>query len=145
MDDSRLVLEKYSELVDNKWTFEHRLNHCTPAERAIWLVLEIHLSIELDGFSSVFEQALTRSEILEAVSVFQQLHSPQIADSLLQALTLLDRHCDYGQLDSVILGAWQVCDQVTDSIDNIGDHIYSSPDWGLNIEKQLADMLRSER
>src|SRR4051794_11524929 len=95
----KIVADKFDELVHRT---RSDLSNFTKAERMVWFIVIIRCDIDQDGFTSIFEQSLTRAQMTEAIGYIKELGLADIASLLEQALRLLDANGIYDSDGRVI-------------------------------------------
>ncbi len=119
---------------------KNRLSAFTRTERAIWLLVTIRCEIDMEGFESVFDQALSRGELVEAIGYLRELDLPEIAELLERALAILDTHDFYTQYGNPMSICSDYSDELRAELDTIGEKI-TEGDVLWNIDEKLVDML----
>jgi hypothetical protein len=94
----------------------------------------------MEGFVSVFDQALLRSELVEAIGYLRELDLGEIAGLFEQALALLDINHFYAQDGKPVTGCSGLSQQYRDELAAIGQRI-TQEDVLWDIDEKLADML----
>ena len=84
-----IILEKFDELIGRG---NKQFHAFTRTERVVWLIMLIRCDLDMSGFSAIFEQSVTREELVEAIEYMRELNIPDIADGFEQALALLDKN-----------------------------------------------------
>lgn len=136
-----IVSDKFSDLVFSKREYQT----FTRAERAIWCIVTIACSMDMDGFSSVYEQALTRDEIMEAIEFMKELGVEDVAMGFEQTLALLDKHNWYEMRGNDWIGV-ELPDEDQELFDEIGDSICDEQKlWSKQARDGLAQMLMNEK
>ncbi len=136
-----IVAGKYRELIPRlKGSKKNRLSALTRAERAIWLLVTIRSAIDSDGFESVFDQAVTRNELVEAIGYLREFNLPEIAELFERALLILDTHGFYTKYGNPMTICSDYSDQLREELDTIGKGI-TKGDVLRHIDDQLVDML----
>ena len=118
---SEIIADKFNELVE-KWTSQDRISTFTRAERVVWLIVTIRCAIDMDGFSSVFDQALSRNELVELIGCLNEIGMNKISELLWRAITLLDTNNFYAQ-DRDFITDYYLTQQHIDELEIIGEII----------------------
>jgi hypothetical protein len=101
------------------------------AERVVYYVVVARCEADMEGFSSIYEQALTADELGVLVDGLRQLGEPRLASEFASGLEALTKDAFYTHLN------WnRVSDHVQSRIDEIGKSVGNDL-WGLD-EKLVA-------
>jgi hypothetical protein len=135
-----IIAEKFNDLVDR---YDKRAQF-TRAERAIWFIIIIRCEIDAASFTSVFEQAVSRSEIVETIEYLKELDLDKIATAFEEVMTLLAAHGFYNANGHPVKG-WDIDlpIEVRDKIKTIGNMVEDGQDlW--EVDDKLLEMLNRE-
>ena len=103
------------------------------AEQVLFLVVVSRCEADMAGFSSVFNQALTHSELRILIDGFRQLGKEKLALEFERGLNALEKEGFYKHLN------WNKVQQSTrDLIEEIGDRVGSEL-WDL--DEKLVELL----
>jgi hypothetical protein len=69
------VMDKFYELLDR----QDDIPRFTRTERMIWFLLIIRSEVAQDGFASVFDQALSKAELIESIGYMKELDLSETA------------------------------------------------------------------
>lgn len=116
--ESEIVAEKFNELV-------LRINTAgfTKIERMIWLVIVIRCEIDSANFASVFEQALTKSELVETIAYLRELELFETAESFERAIHILDNNGFYNEYGRPSASFYELHQRLPDEIEILGEKI----------------------
>jgi hypothetical protein len=134
---SNIIAEKFSELVDSH--NPNRLVGLTRAERAIYLLIRIRCEKDMEGFDSIFDQAISRHEMLEAIVYMKELGLNETAQLFEQVLQLLSNANVYVDGDFPQMASPHDVDVAIDIIgEQVGDVLWQ-------IDEKLLEMLEAEQ
>jgi hypothetical protein len=103
------------------------------AEQVLYFVVVARCEADMEGFSSIYEQALTADEMQTLIGGLRQLDEPKLAIEFAGGMEALEKEKFYDHRN------WnRVPDQVKEQIDAIGQHIGSEL-WGL--DEKLAALI----
>lgn len=94
MEDHERIIAVFDELV-KRYRAEHGTSLFTPAERAVWFLVSVRCEMDINGFDSVFQQLLKRSEAPETIAYLEAVGLPEIAAHFRNVLALRDAHDFY--------------------------------------------------
>lgn len=116
---------------------EGGISSFTRAERALWLIVRIQSANEMDGLESVFDEALSRSEVIEAIGYLREFEQSDVAALLEQAVALLNTNQFYSQTGERVMYIWDLPKQPLDELGTIG---YRITECHWDIDEKLAAM-----
>ena len=128
MDASQRIIDEFDRLIaigrENVFVRPY-------AERVVYYVVVARCEKDMEGFSSIYEQALTADEMGVLVDGLRQLGEPRLASEFASGLDALSTDGFYAHMD------WnRVSDSVQARIDDIGKSIGDEL-WALD-EKLVA-------
>src|SRR5579885_2689941 len=101
-DAWEVVADKFDELIERR-NSDRQMASFTHLERAIWFIVTMRCGMDIDGFGSIFEQSMTRDEIVEAIGYLRQLELTNVAVLFERAIALLDNNDFYEPNESPYL------------------------------------------
>lgn len=113
------VIEKFEELIDR----DSDIEQWTKPERMVWYTIIIRSEIVQDGFSSVFDQALDRAEMVEAIGYMWELGWSETAELFEEALHLYDANGYYDAEARVNIPRSVDREAFNAQVDQIGEQI----------------------
>ena len=140
MNASEIIAERYNALIE-RYDRDRGLHNFSAAERAIWFLVTLRCEIDMNGFDSVFFQALQKDELEESIAYLRELGVEDIAVLLQEAITLLESHGFYVQRDNKPrMGFFDLSKDVRGEIDSIGERL-TADDVLWDIDPKLCEML----
>jgi hypothetical protein len=134
------VTAKFDELVHRT---RSNLPNFTKAERMVWFIVIIRCDMDQDGFTSIFEQSLTRPQMVESIGYIKELGLANIASLLEQALGLLDANGIYNAEGRVILSFYEdLSEEIRDELDIIGEAVMHD-DQLWEVDEKLYEFLQA--
>ncbi len=118
--EDRLVTV-FSELVERSNADHGQLNF-SRGERAVWFITIVRQDIE-SSFRSIFEQSMSKSELIEAAGYLSDVGLSIIGDCFQEIVRVLDYHGFYGGGDIPAIAFKEVPNYVWEWIDEIGDDL----------------------
>ncbi|MBC7814663.1 MAG: hypothetical protein H7175_26135 [Burkholderiales bacterium] len=134
----QIVGEKFREILNRRRIKDYQVTH---AERAIFLVICVRCEKNQNGFRSVFDQELSRSEVIELIGYIRELELPEIAALLEEISSLLIANNFYGSGEHPVIASRTLRESVLTRIETIGEQI---GDQLWEIDERLLEMLNRE-
>ncbi|MBI1259606.1 MAG: hypothetical protein GC204_19225 [Chloroflexi bacterium] len=135
-EDYQIVADKWNELAGrkDKSTF-------TRVERMIWFLIILRVDLDMEGFSSIFIDSMSVTELLETITYLKELNLTNIAALLEQALALLKANDIYDADWNLI--HWNLHESLHTEFNAIGDKIMNG-DVLWDLDEKLAARLIQE-
>ena len=133
------IMEKFYELLNR----QADISRFTRTERMIWFLLITRSEIAQDGFTSVFDQALSKAELVESIGYMKELELSETAAGFEEVLRRYQTNGYFDAEGRIDKRYSTVTDEFMNEIDKIGDQIMARDDlW--KIEEKLAALLEQE-
>lgn len=116
------IADKFSELTV-KFNETMSISGFTKIERMIWFIIVTRCEIDRANFASVFEQALTKSELVETIAYLKELELFETAESFERATHILDNNGFYNEDGQPAASFYKLHQGLPDEIEILGEKI----------------------
>jgi hypothetical protein len=128
--------------LNERYDLEGGIECFTPAERVLWFLVLASAEMNINGFASIFEQFLTRDQVVEVITFLQAGEVlPAIAQTVQQVQALLDAHNFYGPDGRPQIGFYSDLPQsIQDEIEAIGEK-FQAAEENIGVDPNLRRLL----
>lgn len=130
MTDSAIILADYYDALCARLNHTTRPKDFADADRIVWYIVSTRCEMDMEGFSSAFEQLLSEQELLFLIQSLRAIDAPDLAGAFDECHGLLKRAGFYDQ-PGVLLQ--ELAPSIQESLDTVGRQLQAEDElWKLD-------------